>query len=96
MTTAPEFLASLRSYGFRVEARCDKVYVTPRDQLSEEDVEQVKAMKPELMHLLTIERMIRCPGVCRASVDPDAVEDLAALCDQFPCPFREEFRRKPR
>lgn len=103
MTPAATLLAYLRSAGFSVAlGRAEgTLTVSPRDKLTAAEVEQVKALKPELLALLAeerhaarlaanaaaLERLTPCRR-CRAWVDPQAGAGVRTCCPIRDCPQR--------
>ena len=80
-------LAAFRERGFEVRSEGEKLFVEPWKNLSADDLPVIKASKFALLNLLALERMKVCRK-CRASYDPDCVQDLIAVCDRQPCQLR--------
>lgn len=88
MTPAEQLLADLRGAGFEVKADGDgRLWVLPRERLTEAEAEQVRGHKPALLALLAAERWAGCE-VCRAGVDPAFGGDVGRVCRQAGCPYR--------
>jgi hypothetical protein len=87
MIDAPAFLQLLRAAGLTVRSEGDRLFVQPRESLTEADVASVKACKPHLMNLLALERMTECRK-CGSAIDPESRADVGAACGNQPCPNR--------
>jgi hypothetical protein len=85
---AADYLTLLRDAEFVVHAQGDRLFVQPRERLTEADTGMIRELKTPLMQLLAVERMRPCEGRCGAEIDPDAATDLARTCPVHGCPFR--------
>ena len=86
-TFEEHLLAALRERGFEVRGEGEKLFVEPWKRLPVADLPVIKASKIALLNLLALERMKTCRK-CKASYDPDCVQDLIAVCDRQPCQLR--------
>lgn len=86
-------MAFLRAAGFALTVEGDRLFVRPRERLSDAEAAQVQALKPGLLAALAEERWKKC-DTCLGWIDGGCDADVKRLCVLSQCPLKPQARRK--